>query len=373
MPVRVLHLITELHTGGAQMALLKLLRHGDRARFAPSVACLFGGNGKTGQAIAKLGVSVTDLGMTNKARIDAFARLYRLIRREHPTILHTWMFHANVPGRVTGRMCGVPIVISSERLGSANDFRKSVDRLTVSMSDRVTAVSRHAARFLIDDVGVPKHKVVVIPNGIDMNDYADLPDPAKVRDTMGLSEDESIVLSACRLDNRQKGLDYLLDAWKSVVETNPDSRLLVAGDGPDRAALERQAARNGIADSVIFMGEIVARDVLPAADVFVLPSLYEGMPNVVLEAMAASVPVVATSVGGTPEVVMDGETGLLVAPGDSNALARGIRRILDAPETAMRFRSASRNRIESHFALKTTVQLTESLYETLLREKGLHT
>jgi len=371
MPINVLHLITELSTGGAQMALLKLLRHMNRERFSPSVACFFNGNGRIGSAIAELGISVTDLGMSNKARFDALARLQNLIRSQQPTILHTWMFHANVPGRIIGRMCGVPIIIGSERLGMEGSIRRWADRLTAPMSDRITAVSRHSARFLIDEVGISSTRIVVIPNGIDLTDFDNLPDGAGVRDSMGLTDDESVVLSICRLDNRQKGLNFLLDAWKTVVQRNPDSRLLIAGDGPDRSVLERQSSGCGIADSVVFLGEKVASELFPAADLFVLPSLHEGMPNVVLEAMAAAVPVVATAVGGTPEVVDDGETGILVPPGDPDALARAILRLLNDPEMTMRFRNASRNRIESNFQLSETVRRTEALYQEILVEKGI--
>jgi glycosyltransferase involved in cell wall biosynthesis len=171
-----------------------------------------------------------------------------------------------------------------------------------------------------------------------------------------------LVLTVARLD-AQKGIPVLLDAVASV----PDAAFVVAGDGPDRAALEARAVSLGLADRVRFLGH--RRDVaslLAAADVLVLPSLYEGLPLSVLEAMIAGVPVIATAVGGTDEVVRDGETGTLVPPGDASALAAAIRRVLGDRERSSRLADAARALVAREHSVEAMVASVSRLYETLL-------
>ena len=149
MPIKLLHLITELNIGGAEKALARLLSHLDRSRFIPTVACLYGGGGPVADEIRALNVPVIDLGMTAKWRWDAFWQLYRLLHREHPTVLHAWMFHANVPGRVLGRLAGVPVIISSERtMGMESRWRYWLNRITGPLTDRVVCVSHQVADFV---------------------------------------------------------------------------------------------------------------------------------------------------------------------------------------------------------------------------------
>ena len=169
----------------------------------------------------------------------------------------------------------------------------------------------------------------------------------------------------------QKGFSDLLTAFAQVRQRIPSVRLFVAGDGELRDDLEAQARSLGMAAVVTFAGvRADVSEVLAALDVFVLPSLWEGMPNAVLEAMASGLPVVATAVGGTPEVVVDGVTGLLVPPQDPGALAQAIGHLLRDPDLRRRMGRAGRRRVEEHFDVRETVRQVESLYETLLREKG---
>jgi glycosyltransferase involved in cell wall biosynthesis len=340
----------------------------DRDRFVLAVACLYGSDGSIADEIRALGIPVLDLGMTSKWRWDALTKLYRLLRRERPTILHTWMFHANIPGRVLGRLAGVPIIISSERtMGMESCWRYSINRMTNRWTDRVVCVSQQVADFVVNHIGIPKDKIVVIPNSTIIPDLERLPSKRQARTGLGLPLDRVLVGTVARLDP-VKRLDVLLRALTSL----PDTYAVIVGGGPERAGLAALSEDLRLTDRVHFAGQ--QENVWPwlaALDVFALSSDWEGMPNALLEAMAAGLPAIATAVGGTPEVVVDGVTGLLVPPHDPTALAEAIRRLLDDPNLGQRMGQAGRERVLQHFSVEQMVERTQTLYEQLLDAKGL--
>lgn len=369
MAAKVLHFITELSIGGAQVALRRLLANLDRERFDPVVACLYNGDGAVARQIRDLAIPVHDLGMSGQTRLDAFWRFYRLLLRERPHILHTWMFHANVPGRIIGRMAGVPYIISAERtMGQEDRWRRRLNGATAPLADRVLCVSQEMAHFAAQAIGIAAAKLVVIPNGVDPADFADLPDRNRARAAYGLPATASII-GAIGRPRPVKGFNFLLDAFARLAADFPEAHLLFAGDGPDRTKLDVQAARFNLSERVTFLGDQAdIPGLLPALDVLAVPSLHEGMPNVALEAMAAGLPVVASAVGGIPEVVTHGVTGLLVAPSDPVALAEALGEVLGNSSMAGAMGQAGRERVRSQFSLAKTVACTEALYGQLLGE-----
>jgi len=372
--IAVLHLITELNIGGAEKALARLLAHMDRDRFTLTVACLYGGDSPLAGDIRALNIPVVDLGMTAKWRWDALLRFHYLLRRERPTILHTWMFHANVVGRVLGRIAGVPIIITSRRnVNIGGKPREYINRVTAELGDRAIAVCELARQVEIEQTGISPEKVVTIHNGVDVEQFSEpvLQTTAQVRKTFGIPTDVPLVGSVGRF-RPQKGFSDLLTAMVKVRQSLPTTRLLLVGDGELRGELEARARLLGLDDVVTFAGmRSDVPQVLTALDVLVLPSLWEGLPNAILEAMAAGRPVVATAVGGTPEVVVDGMTGLLVPPRDPPALAEAITHLLDAPDLRYRMGQAGQERVLQHFSIERMVERTQNLYDQLLVAKGL--
>jgi glycosyltransferase involved in cell wall biosynthesis len=365
--VPVLYLITELSTGGAQAALLRLLKGLDRKRFTPTVACLYNGDGAVAQEIRVLDIPVFDARMRHKADLLALLRLYRHICHTHPTILHASLFHANLPGRVLGRLAGVPIVICSERtMAMESEWRYWVNRWTIGLVDRVVAVSANVRNFCVSYIGLPSEKLVVIHNGVELP-REPIPSPQEARAALGLPSEGPLVGAVSRLEP-VKGIKFLIQAFAQV----DNATLVIVGDGPEHAALGELTGNLGIVDRVHWAGH--RRDVpylLPALDVFVQPSLHEGMPNTVLEAMAAGLPIVATAVGGTPEVVVDGITGLLVPPRDPDRLAEAIVALLRDPNLRRTMGRSGRQRVAENFTVERMVEQTQKMYEQLLTEKGI--
>lgn len=367
--IPILYLITELSMGGAQRALLHLLTNLNRERFEPYVACLYNGEGVVAQSIRELDIPVFDARMANKADLGALIRLYQHIRSQHPAILHTSLFHANLPGRVIGKLTGVPIIISSERtMAMESEWRYRLNRWTIGMVDRVVAVSENVGEFCITHIRLPAEKVTVIYNGVTISTLP-LNARQQARYELGLPDDALVCGAVNRLDP-VKGIDDLLEAFTIVNQTH-NTHLIIVGEGPKSQQLQALARKMGVSDRVHWTGyRADVHRLLPAIDIFVQPSVHEGMAMTILEAMAASLPVVGTAVGGTPEVIVDGETGQLVPPGEPTALANAIMILLENPETRRRMGQAGQQRVKQRFSVEEMVQRTEQLYEDLLLEKG---
>jgi glycosyltransferase involved in cell wall biosynthesis len=366
-PVPVLYLITELSIGGAQNALLRLLGQMDRQRFSPHVACLYNGDGLPAKKIRHLDIPVSDLGMRSMVRLDAFWRFLRLIREVRPMILHTWMFHANIPGRILGRLTHIPCIVSSERtMGQENVMRRTLNRLTAHLADRIICVSQPVAKYAKREIGLPEKKMVVIPNGIDLSLYSHPPHKEQARSAYHLPLD-ALIIGAIGRPRPVKGYRFLLEAFQTVAEACPQAHLLFIGDGPDLPALQQQVRIDRLEQRVSFLGD--QEDIpglLAAIDLLTLPSLHEGMPNVAIEAMAASLPVVATAVGGTPEVVIEGKTGLLIPAGDPDSLAKAILTLLRDPAMCNKLGQAGHERVAQYFSIENTAKQTWQLYDSLL-------
>ena len=235
--------------------------------------------------------------------------------------------------------------------------------------------------WLIAD-GYDPRRIVVIPNGIDLSPF-DAPAVPSVRGELGIPADATVVSMVSRL-NPTKGVEHLLDAIAQIAPRYPKLRLLVVGEGlvardgvvmQDREYLDSLVQRTrmlGLSDRVVFTGyraDVAA--ILAETNVFALPSLSEGLSNVVLEAMAARRPVIATRVGGTPEIVRDGETGILVPPVDSRAIAAALSQLLDNREQAIAMGLAGRRAVEDKYSVARMVQATEQVYAELLARKQI--
>ena len=306
-----------------------------------------------------------------RADWSAFRRLVKLLRSWQPHLLSSFMYHANLMGRLAGRWAGVPLLVTSirsERNGSPG--QDWLMRLTNWMDHCQTTNSQQVADSLRQRGLLSPGKSRVIPNGIDPDALtASAAERVRLRGELKLEQNEFVWLAIGRL-LPQKDYPTLLEAF-APLGRHP-ARLLIAGRGPLLAELQQQVDRLGVSSQTVFLG--VRQDIaslLAAADGFVLSSAWEGMPNVVMEALAAAKPVVSTRVGGVAELVQDGKTGWLVPARDPKALSQAMHRLMTLSETErQRMGWAGREHLRAHFGLEAMAHRWMTLYNDLLARKG---
>ena len=375
MPVRVMYVVDHLKFGGAQTHLVQLLSRLDRRRFAPLV-CALKAHGELRPAVEEMGVPVVDGGLGHTLMgpggVRVVARLVRLFRDYHVDVAHAYLFHPNALAPIAARLAGVRATVVSKR--SLDRYPSLFPRWAVklgnALADRVMVNADAIGDFVAAEEGCPRRKMVLIANGVREEALRPPGDrPAKRRE-LGLPPETPVVGAVSRLAWK-KGIRHLIDATPRLLEAVPDARVVIAGDGPLRSELEAQARSLGVRDRVLFLGSRPDTiELMAAFDVFVLPSVVEGMSNALLEAMAVGRPVVATDVGGNPEVVVDGETGLIVPPGDPHQLAASIQKLLEAPELAAEMGAAGRRRVIERYQIDVMTRRIEELYDTLLAGKA---
>jgi len=359
LPIRIQYIIATLDRAGAEGQLTALLTRLDRSRFEPHLICLTRG-GHHEAALNQAGIPYEILGKSGKADPLAVFRLCKLMKSFKPDILHTWMFTSNAYGRVAGILAGVPVRIASER--AVDTWKtwpyKLIDRLLAPWTHCIVGNCEAIREFVAKETGADRNKLSVIPNGVDVSLF-------EPKEHIGMEE-----VCFCTVGRLapQKRTDLFIKAISRLNKQKKNVRGIIAGDGPLRGELQKLASKEGIESRVAFLG--ATEDVpglLERSDAFILASDWEGMPNVVLEAMAAGLPVVGTAIDGTKEIVKDGETGLLVPADDADALAAAMNELADSVELRSRMGKAGRLRAESKYSMEKMVERYETLYTNLVR------
>jgi glycosyltransferase involved in cell wall biosynthesis len=373
-PIAIFYLITSTNVGGAEKAVLQLIRNLDRQEFKIYV-CSIKKPGAFAKAFAAEADGFFSLNLAENGGITALINfipglllLIRLLRRTSPAILHCFLFRANLLGRIAGSITGVPVIISSIRVIETGSLFKNVfDRLTAVLTDKYIAVSDAARDYTIKHSKISSRKIITIYNGIESrNTY--LEPPVSRRD-IAVDENDIVLALIGRL-HKQKGHLLLLKALPFILPEAPRIKVIFCGEGEEETFLRGMVENMGLAGHVRFLGIIEnASRILPLVDILVLPSHWEGMPHVVLEAMAAGRPVVASRIEGLDELVEDGKTGLLFLSGDPRSLAEALLKLINNSELARNLGKAARERVMKKFQLKETVQNTVRLYQKLLAEK----
>ncbi|MGA7730031.1 MAG: glycosyltransferase [Chloroflexia bacterium] len=371
--VRVLLLIDKLGFAGAEQLLYTFAGGVDRSRFELHICGLRPGDRQGAPAIHALGFAVTELDQHHSYDLHVLRTLAAYIRREKIDIIHTHLLAADIMGRVAGFITRRPVVSTIHNgrpdLDKEPRHQQWMERWTARLwCRRLIVVSALLREEIAEWFGLPPNRVIAIPNGIDTARFRRPPgfDAAEVKREL-LGGDYRMVANVARL-TPQKGQTYLVEAAAQVIATRPDVRFALVGDGPLRSEVMELASKHGIADKIVITG--IRADVpriLAASNLFVLSSLWEGMPLSLLEAMASGCPAVATDVGGVAEVLDHGAMGLMVPPRDPAALARAIGECLDDPERARQRASAAQVFAEQNYGMETMIRRWEALY---LRELG---
>ncbi len=371
-PVPIALCITDLDLGGAERQLAELAARVDPYRFRPVVYCL-GPRPERYDAsclprIEQAGVEYHCLGGRGARDFPKVAaKLTALLRSQRPAILQSFLFHANLVGRIAARRAGVPCVVCGLRVAERGRcWHRWLDWLTQAKVDRYVCVSGSVADFARREARLQAEKLTVIPNGIDPARYpAALPADLT---RLGIRATAQVVVCVGRL-TRQKGQEWLLKSAPQWLGALPDCQLLLVGDGPDRARLEQIAGETDFAGRIHFAGfQADLPGILAACTLLVLPSLWEGMPNVVLEAMASRLPVVAADVEGVGELLGPLARQQTVAWGDASALAARIGWILRDEPLARSLGGRNRARVEECFSIEATCRAYERLWDSLLAD-----
>ncbi len=378
--IRVLELVARLEIGGSEGQAVRLLEGLDRTRFAPHVACLRAG-GPLLAAIEARGIEVTAYPAPHLYGPSALRQQLRLaaaLRSDHIDIVHATGFYTNVFAIPAARLARTPVIIGSvrEQTDQWSPAQVAANRVALALADCIV-VNASSVRDSLVEHGFPPHKVRVIRNGIDVGRFARRRGAGALRDELGWPAGTPIVAVISRVAPK-KGIEQFLEAAARVAASRRDARFLVVGDGAivrdgealpggRRGGLEARAAELGIADRVRFTGfRLDVPELLAQIDIAVVPSLSEALSNSLLEAMAAAAPVVATRVGDHERVVQDGVSGLLVPPGDVDALVKRILQLLGDPARAARLGEAARATVHARFSGDRMVRETEALYTELL-------
>jgi glycosyltransferase involved in cell wall biosynthesis len=370
----ILHFTNTLVRAGVEEHILTLLRGLDRKHFCLHLACTMPVAEKL-QADLPADVELIPLPLeTFNLELLAW-RLVPILRKRHIDILHSHMFQSSRVASLVGWFCRVPVIVETPHLRELwrTGWPKGsffVDRLVGRFVDYYVAVSEANGRYLIGEKRLPARKVSVICNGTDFRRFdVTRSTRAELRRSLGIGDNDPVLAVLARLEP-QKGHHIILEALPVIRRECPQVRLVCVGEGALRNQLEMQVHSLGLEECVRFVGyQSNPAEWLALADVTVLPSYFEGLPIAAIESLAAGKPIVATAVDGTPEVVVDGKTGLTVPPGNPQALAAAVCRLLQEPELRQALGSAGRQWVVEHFSLEQQVRETQALYLNALRRQ----
>jgi len=359
--VGILYLVDELHIGGTEQQMLELLQEIDRARYKPHVVC-FRDKGRIAGEIESLGIPVTLVPKSGRVDPGFFWHLMALIRRTRPRIVQTFLFTANSWGRLAAWLSGVPVIIGGER--NIDDWKgplhRFVDRVLARFTTTIVVNAAAIKTFLVEEEGLTGRNIRVVYNGVRWQRFT----PARVRS-------EAVRVPVIGIVGRlepQKDHHTCIRAFARLRLRVPGARLRVIGDGSLRHELEAFARGLDTGDTVEFQGE--TRDVgkvLSQLDLVVVSSTREGCCNVILEAMSAGVPVIATRVGGNVELITEGENGYLVPPHDPVALAEAMGRALADPGQLEAFSRSGLQAARGRFSVEAMAAAYDRLYQELLQ------
>ncbi len=356
-PARVVFLLQDLKFGGTQRQTLELARRLDREKFQVEVWLLMAGDDLTPVAV-NWGIPLVWLSRRDSVGPVSLLQLWRRLRRNPVDLMMLLTAVPNIWGKLVGRLAGVPSIVSNCRGGAP---QRQHEAWLWPLAHHIICNSPAEAEILTGSYGIPADRVTVILNGVDQEFF---------QSPRGAPAGPPIILSVGRLEPA-KDQHTLIEAFRLVAADHPEAQLWLVGNGSRREELISLVARYDLAGRVqVLRGRPNLRPLFQEAAVFALSSLEEGLPNVVLEAMVAGLPVVATRVGGLPEVVRPGRTGWLVPPGDVPALAAALSHLLADPETSQAFGRAGREQAVRDFSLASMVRSHEEIFMSLVQRRG---
>lgn len=358
--IRIVHLTTDSAIGGTERMILAVANNLDANRFSSFVVTLKGG-GPLERLCTERGIPFASVNMRSKYDIIALFKLLPLLKSLNADVLHTYLFHANVVGRIIGRLCRTPVVISGQRNidGWRKWYHNLLDKITARWCDLIISNSEAGKQFLIESVGLFDKKISVVHNGIAVSRFMTASKSQTYQDT-------TVIVCVASL-RPKKGHRYLLEA---VTGLKHPFELYLIGSGSEESSLKALCRSLNIDNHVHFEG--VQDDVVPylhQADIFILPSLWEGLPVALMEAMCCGVACIATDVGGVNELIAHEKEGLLIEPGSVQAIQHALHVLISDADKRKKLGYSAQLKIETCFSQKKMIESLEALYQHLYEEK----
>jgi len=364
MRKKILHLITGLEIGGAELMLLKTL---PRLTKFQHIVCAIKEPTKIGKELEKNNIRVYYLKAAKKFCPQIIWEFYKIIKKEKPDILITYLIHADFFGRIFGKLFGVKKIICSLRNKHFNKKFLLLEKLTSFLVTHYLANSNAVRDFYASKLKIPPKKITVISNGVEIKKFSINIDEAQKRKELGLEEKDFLIGCIANF-KKQKGHQYLLKAFKKVINKYPDIKLILAGEGKEEKHLKKLAFDLKLQKQVIFLGQRNdIPELLKIINIFVLPTLYEGMPNVILEAMAAKRPIITTNIPENQELIENQKQGLLVPVKAPKELAQAMFELIKNPEKRNFLANNAFEKAKSHFSLDKTIKSLENFLLNFLK------
>lgn len=365
---KILYLIATLDIGGTEKQLLTLLKGLDKNKYEPIVCCLRRG-GPFKEEIESLGIKVIILGKKSKYDISIIPKLIRLIKKEKPIIVHTFLWTSNFWGRIASIICRVPVIISGERCVDLwkGWFEFSADKILSYFTDKIISNAFVIKKFLVSN-GISNSKIEVVYNGLDFSIYEISYNTDEIKKELNIDFQKHIIGFVGRL-SYQKNPQMFVDIAKKILRKRNDVQFLIIGDGELRQQVEEQIKKYDIENKIKILGyrKDIPR-ILQIIDIVVFTSRWEGLPNVLLEASASAKPVVASDVDGVREVVIDKKTGFVISLVDEEGFLNAILKLLDSPVEAMKMGKEGRNFVRETFGVSKFIKNIEKIYEEELEK-----
>jgi glycosyltransferase involved in cell wall biosynthesis len=365
--IKLMQITHDLAIGGLQQVVVNICRSINREKFDVSVLCLRA-LGEFVPEVEKLGVRVFYLPQKEKGTdYFSFLKVARILRQEQIDVIHTHNTQPFVDGTLGALLSGVKTIVHTDH---ARDFPDKIrymvaEHLMSYFAYRVIGVSEHTTANLVHYEKISPRKIMTIENGLDGSRFQiEIDRPAK-RKELGIKGSGPIIGLGVRL-TEQKGITYLLQAMPEIIKAVPDVTLVIAGDGTLKNKLRHEAETLGIKEHILFLGSrLDVPQLLKLFDIYVLPSLWEGLPMVLLEAMAARCPIVATDVGGVSNMITDGKNGILVEPENPRRLANEIVTLLTNSELRQRLVENGARKFNADFTADRMTKKYEKLYQRM--------
>ncbi|WP_224999065.1 glycosyltransferase [Cesiribacter sp. SM1] len=364
--IKVLHIIKSLGRGGAEMLLPETLNYHNQERYEFHYIYFLPWKDQVVKPLERNGGIVTCMSSNNNLDIMAkVPALVRYIRRNNIKLVHCHLAWAGIAGRIAAKLAGVPVIYTEHNnISSYHILTYLASRMTLFLNDLTIAVSADAREA--SSKVVSPHKLKLILNGVDTVAFQRGKHPSDIRKKLGIPEDH-LIISTVAVFRIQKRLDLFIKVAAGILQRHEKVSFIMIGDGPEKPAVEQQARELGLEGKVFFEG--LQHNVKPyfeLTDIYLMTSDFEGLPIALLEAMSMSCAPVATDVGGIPEVVENGISGLLSPAGDVEALQQQLELLIEDKEKRLEIASNARYRIENYFSMKKMVRELEEVYQQFL-------